>query len=89
MPGTVLALGSITNVVLCRLLWTGSRGAQHVALVINSLVLLYLVYLLIRGMPDHPITIFTGVVACYLAVLASARAGLAWPQQKAGTSGSG
>jgi hypothetical protein len=50
--------------------------------VINSLVLLYLVYLLIRGLPDHPITIFTGVVACNLAVLASTRAGLAWPQHR-------
>jgi hypothetical protein len=82
LPGTVLALGGIMNIVFCRLLWTGSRVAQHVALVINSLVLMYLIYLLVRGMPDHPITIFTGVVACNLAVLASTRAGLRWPQQK-------
>jgi hypothetical protein len=88
LPGTVLALGGITNIVLCRLLWTGSRGAQHVALAINSLVLLYLVYLLIRGIPGHPITFFTGVVACHLAVLVSIRAGLAWPHREAGSSGS-
>jgi hypothetical protein len=27
LPGTLLALGGITNIVLCRLLWTGSRAA--------------------------------------------------------------
>ncbi len=79
LPGLILASGGLVNLALCKWLWDGSERALSGALVINALALVYLLYLLAIGVPGHPVAMFTGIVACYWALLLATRLGLVWP----------
>ena len=78
LPGLLLAVAGALNVSSCRPLWDGGRLAMNAALAVNVLALIYLVYLLQKGVPGHPVGLFTGIVACYAVLLALTRLGLVW-----------
>ena len=80
MPGIILAATGILSVGLCKMLRGGVSAAFDANLVIDSLALGYFLYLLGMGnVPDHPIGVFAGVMACNLVLLAVTRLGLVWP----------
>ncbi|MEL7448473.1 MAG: hypothetical protein AAFN78_04645 [Pseudomonadota bacterium] len=81
VPGLILAAAGLFSVSLCKALWDARRWGINVALTTNALALVYLLYLMWRGVPDHPVALFTGIVACNLLVLVATRAGLVWPAQ--------
>jgi len=81
LPAAFLGLAAVTNLALCKLLWDGSARGLQAALLVNSLLLAYLVYLLWHGVPGHPIVNFTSVVASYLIVLAAQKFGMVWPAE--------
>ncbi len=85
LPGLILAASGLLGVTLCKALWDGRRQAFDVAIAINALTLVYLVYLLGKGVPDHPIGVFTGVVACNLVLVLAPRLGLVWPARASAT----
>lgn len=78
-PGLILGLAGAFSIALSRMLWGGRRLAVDAALGISALALSYLVYLLHRGVPEHPVGLFTGIVACQGVLLLALRAGLVWP----------
>ena len=79
LPAVLLGLGGVTNLALCKLLWDGDARGLLAALFTNSLLLAYLIYLLWRGVPGHPLVTFTSVVASFLVLVAAQRFGLVWP----------
>ena len=82
LPGLILAASGLLGIALCKALWSGLRHAFDAAIVINVLTLVYLVYLLGKGVPGHPIGVFTGIVACNLVLVLAPRLGLVWPTRK-------
>ena len=88
VPGAILAVAGLVSISLCRALWDGGGASIDVALAINALALGYFLFLMWKGeVPDHPIGIFTGVVACNLVLLAVTRLGLVWPAVETPNSG--
>ena len=87
LPGLILAAAGVFSVSLCKALWDAARWAVNVALTTNALALIYLLYLMWRGVPDHPVALFTGIVACNLLVLVVTRAGLTWPAEPPSSTG--
>lgn len=80
LPGLILGVAGAANIGLCKLVWDASPAGLTAAVTVNSLALLYLAWLLWTGVvPDHPIALFTGVVASYVVLLAANRCGLVWP----------
>lgn len=78
LPGLILAAAGVLSVALCKSLWDGSRRGLDAALAINTLALGYLLYLLWKGVPGHPVAMFTGIVACNLLLLLATRLGMVW-----------
>lgn len=79
-PGTVLLVTGLINIALCMALWKGKRRPLPLALVLNTLVMVYLGYLLYRNVaPDHPIGVFLALVTSYVLLLSAIKAGLTWP----------
>ena len=89
LPGLILAGIGLINLLSCKWLWDGSRPSLSIALATNALALTYLLYLLARGVPGHPVALFTGIVACYWVLLLAIRFGLVWPVDGARTSAGG
>ncbi len=85
LPGVILATAGVLSVALCKALWDGRPWALNGAIVINALALIYFSYLLWRGLPGHPVAMFTGVVACNTVLLLATRFGLVWPLSNAGS----
>jgi hypothetical protein len=82
LPGLILGMAGAANIALCKLVWDASPSGLTAALAVNSLTLLYLAWLLWTGVvPDHPIALFTGVVASHAVLLAANRFGLVWPAE--------
>lgn len=79
LPAIILTTTGLLNIVLSRWLWKREPWAQNLALLGNTLALAYLVYLLLRSVPGHPIGLFTAIVASYLLLLTAIRLGLRWP----------
>ncbi|MFK8030488.1 MAG: hypothetical protein AB8G18_09635 [Gammaproteobacteria bacterium] len=80
LPGLILALTGLVNIVLCRVLWMGVSWALILVLLCNSLAVMYLVYLMLSEVaPNHPIGIFTALVSSYVVLLVALRMGLVWP----------
>ena len=79
LPGLVLLTGAVVNLALCWALWLGRRWAQHAALVCNVGVAVYCGWLLVRGVPEHPIGLFVAMVSSDVVLLGAIRAGLVWP----------
>lgn len=78
-PGLILGLAGVLNITLAKSLWRGHRIGINVALGINTLALVYFVYLLWKNVPNHPIGLFAGIVSCDLVLLLGTRLGLVWP----------
>lgn len=78
LPGLILAAAGLLSAALCKVLWDGRRWALDAALGINVMALGYLLYLLWKGVPDHPVAMFSGIVACNLVLLCATRLGLVW-----------
>ncbi len=79
-PGAILAMAGVISIALCKPLWDGMGTALDATIVINVLALGYFLFLMGQGeVPDHPIGIFAGVVACNLVLLMATRLGLVWP----------
>jgi len=79
LPGAMLAATAVLNLLISKSLWQARGYALTVALVGNLIAMVYLVYLLIRGVPGHPIGTFLALEMSYVILLVGLRAGLVWP----------
>ncbi|MFK7957336.1 MAG: hypothetical protein AB8B96_14660 [Lysobacterales bacterium] len=79
LPGLVLTVAGLINVLTCRALWIGMKWALHTALAFNGITATYLVYLLSQGVPGHPIGFFLTLVLSSFVMLSAIRVGLVWP----------
>ncbi|WOJ97908.1 hypothetical protein R0137_04855 [Congregibacter brevis] len=79
VPGLILGSAGALSAAMVKMLWSGRRIALDVALGINTLAVLYFGYLLWKGVPGHPVGLFTGIVSCNLVLLLATRLGLIWP----------
>lgn len=79
LPGLFLLVPGVLNFALCRFLWDGKLWSLRLALTGNGLALAYLVYLLWKGVPGHPVGIFLAIIASYVVLLGAIRSGLIWP----------
>lgn len=79
LPGAMLAGTAVLNILLSKPLWQARGYALTVTLAGNLLTTVYLIYLLIRSVPGHPIGTFLALEMSYVILLAGIRAGLAWP----------
>ncbi|GMG86269.1 hypothetical protein [Biformimicrobium ophioploci] len=79
LPGAMLAGTAALNLLLCKPLWQARRYALNLTLAGNLLATAYLIYLMIRGVPGHPIGVFLALEMSYVIFLAGIRAGLVWP----------
>ena len=84
LPGLILLTGAVVNLGLCWALWSGTRWALHTALACNLGVAVYCGWLLVRGVPEHPIGLFLAVVASDIVLLGAIRIGLVWPAARTG-----
>ncbi|MEM7612092.1 MAG: hypothetical protein AAF270_10455 [Pseudomonadota bacterium] len=85
LPALSLAFASLINIALCPPLWVGEQWAVTAALIANAAATGYLVYLLLQGVPNHPIGFFVALVSSHVVVLGAVRAGLVWPAVRAAT----
>ncbi len=79
LPGLVLTINGLINIVVCRALWLCMNWALNTALVFNAMTTIYLLHLLVHGVPDHPIGFFVALVLSVLVLLIAIRMGLVWP----------
>ncbi len=73
LPGAILLVIGLFNLLSTGPLWMGWNGVVSVALGLNTGLLAYLLFLVVRGVPGHPLLFFTGLVAALLAVLTVSR----------------
>ncbi|WP_193164112.1 hypothetical protein [Microbulbifer hainanensis] len=79
LPGATLAGTAALNILFSKPLWQARAYALTVTLAGNLLALLYLIYLMIQGVPDHPIGVFLALEMSLVILLVALRAGLVWP----------
>ncbi|WP_444922377.1 hypothetical protein ACJJID_08725 [Microbulbifer sp. CnH-101-G] len=79
LPGVMLAGTAALNLLLCKPLWQERGYALNVTLTGNLLTMSYLFYLMIRGVPNHPIGVFLALEMSFVLLLVATRAGLVWP----------
>lgn len=79
LPGAVLAGTAALNVLLSKPLWQGRSYALTATLAGNLLAMFYLIYLMIQGVPNHPIGVFLAMEMSFVILLLAIRSGLAWP----------
>ncbi|WP_299592935.1 hypothetical protein [uncultured Microbulbifer sp.] len=79
LPGLMLAATAALNILFSKPLWEARGYALNIGLIGNLLTAAYLAYLLVRGVPDHPIGVFLTMETSYVILLAGIRAGLVWP----------
>ncbi|KAA9129645.1 hypothetical protein F3N42_14875 [Marinihelvus fidelis] len=82
LPAAILATAGLVNLAASKPLWSGSGPSLYAALAGNGLTLAYLLFLLVTGVPGHPVGLFTSLVVCEFLVLVAVRAGLRWPAQQ-------
>jgi hypothetical protein len=73
LPGAILLVIGLFNLLATGPLWTGRQGVLSIALGLNTGLLAYLVFLLLRGVPGHPLLFFAGLVFALLVLLAASR----------------
>ena len=66
LPTAILLVGGLLNIALCKPLWDSRQWAYAVCIVITAAALVYLFYLLLSDLQDHPIPVFVGIVSAYL-----------------------
>ncbi|SDZ79675.1 hypothetical protein [Microbulbifer marinus] len=79
LPGAMLAGTAALNILLSKPLWQARGYALSITLAGNLLATLYLIYLMIQGVPDHPIGVFLALEMSFVILLVVIRAGLVWP----------
>ena len=79
LPGATLAGTALLNILLCKPLWQARGYALNITLAGNLLAMLYFIYLMLKGVPDHPIGVFLALEMSFVILLVVTRAGLAWP----------
>ena len=79
LPGLMLAATAAINLLLFKPLWQTKHWALWGALTANALTLCYLVWLMWRGVPNHPIGVFLTLQLSYVIMLSATAAGLRWP----------
>lgn len=77
--GGILLVPGMLNLGLAWWILRGRRAAVLTALLATLAAFVYLVYLLIIGVPDHPIATFVIVLGVHLFMLAATLKGLAVP----------
>ena len=85
LPGAMLAGTAVLNILLSKSLWQERGYALSITLTANLVTMTYLVYLLVRGVADHPIGVFLALEMSFVILLAGIRAGLVWPAESAPT----
>ncbi|WGL17217.1 hypothetical protein PVT68_02690 [Microbulbifer bruguierae] len=79
LPGAMLASTAALNILFTKPLWQARGYALTITLAGNLLTMLYLIYLMIQGVPDHPIGVFLALEMSQVILLVAIRAGLVWP----------
>ena len=79
LPGAMLAGTAALNILFSKPLWQARGYALTITLAGNLLTMLYLIYLMIQGVPDHPIGVFLALEMSLVILLVAIRAGLVWP----------
>ncbi|SHE52852.1 hypothetical protein SAMN04487965_0086 [Microbulbifer donghaiensis] len=79
LPGAVLAGTAALNILFSQPLWQARGYALTATLAGNLLTMLYLIYLLIQGVPGHPIGVFLALEMSFVILLVAIRAGMVWP----------
>ncbi|GAB2877209.1 hypothetical protein ACCI51_19080 [Microbulbifer echini] len=79
LPGVMLAGTAVLNFLFCKPLWQERGYGLNVTLAGNLVTTSYLLYLMIRGVPNHPIGIFLALEMSFVLLLVGTRAGLVWP----------
>ncbi|WP_078085613.1 hypothetical protein [Microbulbifer mangrovi] len=79
LPGVTLAGTATLNILFSKPLWQARDYALTATLTGNLAAMLYLIYLMIQGVPDHPIGVFLALEMSLVILLLGIRAGLVWP----------
>ncbi|AQQ66676.1 hypothetical protein Mag101_02700 [Microbulbifer agarilyticus] len=79
LPGVMLAGTAALNLLLCKSLWQRRDYAINLTLAANLIAAVYLIYLMVRGVPGHPIGTFLALETSFVILLAGIRFGLVWP----------
>ncbi|WP_226704511.1 hypothetical protein [Microbulbifer elongatus] len=79
LPGAMLTGTAVLNILLSKPLWQARGYALSITLASNLLATLYLIYLMIQGVPDHPIGVFLALEMSLVILLVAIRVGLKWP----------
>lgn len=67
LPGLLLLVPGLLNLLASRGLWRAEPSAYSFATWLNGVLLAYLAFLLLRGVPGHPMLFFLLLVgACFL-----------------------
>jgi hypothetical protein len=74
--GGVLLIPGLINIGSCIWIWRAKPKALLINTMVTLLAFAYLVYLLIAGVPNHPIGFFAIILAAYLVLLFNARKSL-------------
>lgn len=83
LPGAVLTGTAALNLLLSRTLWQARSYALNGLLAANFFTLCYLIYLMLSGVPGHPIGSFLVLVTSEVILLLAIRVGLVWPVESA------
>ncbi|WP_299948526.1 hypothetical protein [uncultured Microbulbifer sp.] len=79
LPGVMLIGTAVLNILLCKPLWQERGHALNVMLAGNLFAMSYLVYLMIRDVPNHPVGAFLTLEMSYVILLVGIRVDLVWP----------
>jgi hypothetical protein len=79
LPGLMLAVPGLINIIVCRAVWIGRRWSVNLLLTVNIIAAGYLAYQLVQDLSGHPIGFFLALVSSYTVLLAAIRMGLVWP----------
>ena len=74
LPGLFLLGLGLFNLLATWGLWKGSRPLYSAAVALNGIFLAYLAFLLVSGVPGHPLWFFTAMMGIYCGLLAVVRA---------------
>jgi hypothetical protein len=73
LPGVFLLGLGLFNLLATWGLWKGSRPLYSAAVALNGIFLAYLAFLLLSGLPGHPLWFFTLMMGIYCSLLAVVR----------------
>ncbi|MEE4173671.1 MAG: hypothetical protein V2I57_05410 [Xanthomonadales bacterium] len=73
LPGIFLLGLGLFNLLATWGLWKGSPALYSAAVALNGIFLAYLAFLLVSGVPGHPLWFFTLMIGIYCCLLAAVR----------------